>query len=277
MSDEVSELAVGGLTLRGIAKGGVETCLMVPELGVMFDVGRCPPGALRYARVLASHGHADHLAGIHYHASQRQLMRQPAPIVHVPIEIEAPLKRIFAAWSEIEGFELPIDIRGVSPGDRFEVGKGLIATALRSVHRVPSLAYVVSRVTKRLDEPYRDLSEDEIRRLKLAGADLFVEHEAPLLCVTGDTRIELFRDESLLRRTKVLVHEVTSWDDRRGVDETRMWGHTHVDEMIEFAEAFEGDALVLVHRSMRHSLRDARDVVARRFPPHLRDKVHVFP
>ena len=36
----LDELKVGGLTLRGITRGGVETCLMVPELGVMFDVMR---------------------------------------------------------------------------------------------------------------------------------------------------------------------------------------------------------------------------------------------
>jgi hypothetical protein len=59
----------------------------------------------------------------------------------------------------------------------------------------------------------------------------------------------------------VLVHEVTSWDDRRGVAETRRWGHTHVDEMIARAEQFTGEALVLVHRSLRHTKREALEVV----------------
>jgi ribonuclease Z len=74
----------------------------------------------------------------------------------------------------------------------------------------------------------------------------------------------------------VLVHEVTSWDGRRDVAEMRAWGHTHVDEMAAVAEAFEGEALVLVHRSLRHRRSEARAIVQRRFPSTVRDRVHVF-
>jgi ribonuclease Z len=101
-------------------------------------------------------------------------------------------------------------------------------------------------------------------------------HTADLLCVTGDTQIELFRDEPRVRGCRVLVHEITAWDERRTVAETRAWGHTHVDEIIACAAEFEGDALVLVHRSPRHTRGQAEDVVRDRFPASIRDKVHVF-
>ena len=77
-------------------------------------------------------------------------------------------------------------------------------------------------------------------------------------------------------RARVLVHEVTAWDDRRSVEEIRKWGHTHVEEMIPMAERFEGEALVLVHRSLRHSAQQAREIVAARFPASVKDRVHVF-
>ena len=38
MDQGEDELRVHGLTLRGVASGGIQTCLMVPELGLMFDV-----------------------------------------------------------------------------------------------------------------------------------------------------------------------------------------------------------------------------------------------
>ena len=75
---------------------------------------------------------------------------------------------------------------------------------------------------------------------------------------------------------KVLVHEVTAWDQRRGVEDTRAWGHTHVDEVIARAEQFEGEALVLVHRSPRHSRSQIEEILATRFPASVRSKVHVF-
>jgi len=273
---ELSELEVGGLTLRGRADGGVETCLMVPELKLVFDIGRCPPGALKFGRLLASHGHADHLAGLPYWVSQRHLMRQGAPIAHYPAEIDRPLRAIFEAWREIEDFPLEVDLRPVSPGDTFGVGKGLRATALRTTHRVPSLAYVVERLTQKLRPQFEGLEGDAIRELKERGESITEPVSTPLLCVTGDTQIEFFLDHPLARRCRVLVHEVTAWDDRRDREQTRQWGHTHVEEMIEHAEKFEGEALVLVHRSLRHSRRFAEAVVREQFPASVRDRVHVF-
>jgi ribonuclease Z len=273
---KAEEIEVCGLKLRGVARGGVETCLRVPELGLMFDVGLCPAGALRFDTILVSHGHADHLAGLPYLISSRAMIGAPPPTVHIPREIEAPLRRILESWSEIEGFEPGYVLCPHAPGDRFEVGEDLSVTALRTVHRVPSLGYVVERRTHRLKAEYRGRDGRELAELRAAGEAITEPISTPLLCVSGDTQIEFLLDNELVRKTRVLVYEVTSWDDRRDVAWTRDWGHTHVDEMIEHAEKFEGEALVLVHRSLRHSREDARRVVRERFPASVRDKIHVF-
>jgi ribonuclease Z len=269
------ELHVQGLTLRGVACGGLRTCLMVPELGVMFDVAPRVAGQLRYDTILVSHGHQDHLGGLPYLVSQRHMMRGGLPSVHVPIEVEAPLRRIFAAWREIEDFSLEVDLHGHAPGDTVPLRDGL-ARCVRSVHRVPSLAWIVERHTRRLRPEFVGRPGPELAERRKRGEDITELHVAPILCVTGDTRIELFDREPLVRRCAVLVHEVTGWDDRRGPDDVRQWGHTHVDEMIERAERFEGQALVLVHRSPRHTRSEAEKIVHTRFPAAVRDKVHVF-
>lgn len=269
-------LRVGGLTLTGVARGGIGTSLRVAELGVMFDVGVPVSGQLKNARILVSHGHQDHLGGLPYLLSQRHMMQQEASNVHVPAEILDPLQRIFAAWSEIEDFEMETRLHGQSPGDVVQVRKGIEAMAVRSVHRVPSLAWIIRRRTMRLTPEFADLPGEQIQALRTQGKNVTEPHVEPVLCVTGDTTIELFDREPLVRQAKVLVHEVTSWDDRRGVEHTRKWGHTHVDEIIERAEQFEGEALVLVHRSARHTKAQAEQVVAQRFPASVRDKVHVF-
>lgn len=266
----------GGLTLRGITQGGVETCLMVPQLRLMFDVGRCPPGALRYDTILCSHGHQDHLGGLPYLVSQRGMMSKPPPDVHFPREIERPLHRILEGWSEIEGFVLQANLHAHDPGECFELAPDLLVHTLRTTHRVPSLAYLVERETKKLKPEYQGREGDELRDLKQAGTDITEVTRSPLLCVSGDTQIEFFLDHPQARRCKVLVHEVTAWDERRDVASTRKWGHTHVEEVIEHAEKFEGEALVLVHRSLRHSHAQAERIVRERFPAAVRDRVHVF-
>jgi glyoxylase-like metal-dependent hydrolase (beta-lactamase superfamily II) len=56
----------------------------------MFDVGMCPPGALKFGTILVSHGHADHLGGLPYLVSQHGLMSSPPPVhVHMPAEVVA--------------------------------------------------------------------------------------------------------------------------------------------------------------------------------------------
>jgi ribonuclease Z len=275
----LDELKVGGLTLRGVTRGGVETCLMVDELGVMFDVGMCPPGALRFDTILVSHGHADHLGGIGYLVSQRQLMRAPPPAIHVPREIHEPLTRILRGWAEIEGFDLKWQLHGHEPGDRVALhgpARGCAALCLRTTHRVASLGWLIERTTQRLRPEFVGLPGPEIAELRRRGVEVLEGHTEPLLCVSGDTQIEFFQQHELVRRCKVLVHEVTSFTDERDAAQTRQWGHTHLDELVAESEKFTGEALVLVHRSMRHSRAQAERLVRERFPAGVRDRVFVF-
>lgn len=270
------ELAVAGLTLRGVTRGGIQTCLMVPELDLMFDVGGAVAGQLRHDRILVSHGHQDHLGGLPYLVSQRRLAGLAAPEVHVPAEIEDPLRRIFAAWSEIEAFTLAPTIVPHLPGDEVAIGRGLRAACVRAVHRVPALTWIINRATERLRPEFAACSGPEIAEQRRAGRDVTETVHTDVLAVTGDTQIDLVASDARLVRCKVLVHEVTAWDDRRSVAEVRGYGHTHVDEMIAWSERFEGDALVLVHRSPRHTRREAEAIVQTRFPAAVRGRVHVF-
>ena len=270
------EIKFRGLTLRGVAQGGIQTSLRVPELKVMFDIGSSSRGGFRYDRLLLSHGHQDHAGALFYVISQRGMLGKGPLTVHLPAEILGPMRRILAAWSEIEGFDLKVDWRPQKPGETFKIADKLYATGLRTTHRVPSLAYLIERRSRRLKEEFKGLAGAEIGRLKQEGVQITDPVITPLLCVTGDTQIEFFLNHASARRCQVLVHEVTAWDDRRSVEQMRRWGHTHVDEVIEHAEKFEGEALVLVHRSMRHTKAEAERIVRERFPASVRDRVFVF-
>ena len=270
------EVEVGSLHVQGIAEGGVETNLRVPELKLMFDIGMCPPKALGFRRLVVSHGHGDHFGGIHYFLSQRGMMKLPPAKIFLPEELVEPLEELLAVWSKIEGFEYAYELFPAKPGGRYAISKNLTGVAIRSQHRIPSLAWVIERRSRRLNAQFHGLPGQELAKLRKEGVEISHEVVTPVLGVSGDTTIDTFLDNELLRRCEVLVHECTSWSDKRDVASTRGFGHTHVDELIEHLEAFEGEAIVLVHRSLRHSRGFAQRVVQDRFPPSIRDKVVVF-
>lgn len=277
MERKVDEVLVGGLHLRGLAAGGVETCLRVRELNLLFDIGRCPSYALTQDRIMISHGHADHMAGLPYLVSQRGMHGLVPTEIFLPAEIAPKVDQILRLWGEIEGFDYAYRLHPVEPLQRFEIAKHHYALALRSTHRVPSLGYVILRVQKKLRPEFQERPSLEIAaQREIADSPWFETQETPILCVSGDTQIEFFDAHPYVAKSKVLVFEVTSWDDRRDVARTRHWGHTHIDEMIVASERFEGEALVLVHRSLRHSKSEAEAIVKRRFPASVRERVHVF-
>lgn len=276
MIPQPDELSVAGITLRGVASGGIKTCLMVPELKLMFDVAPSVPGQQKYSRILVSHGHHDHLGGLPYLCSQRKMGGAKTPDVHMPIEAVAPMRQVLAGWQAIEDYEIPVRLHGHEPGDSVELGHTMQARCVRSEHRIPSLCWTVRRAVKRLKKEYAALSGLEIGALRQAGTQIHDAVQTDVIAVTGDTQIELVDREPWLWDVDVLVHEVTGWDQRRTVEDVRRWGHTHVDEVIARVERFTGRALVLVHRSARHSRSEAERVVAERFPASVAKRVHVF-
>ena len=48
-----------------------ETCIIMPQLKLIFDTGRCPRRAPYQRTVLLSHAHMDHVGGLHFHVSTR--------------------------------------------------------------------------------------------------------------------------------------------------------------------------------------------------------------
>jgi len=247
--------------------GGIETCIQVPGWKLAIDLGRCPRGAVRWPTVLFTHGHVDHLGGVAWHAGMRDLQGMPAPTYYVPRENLDDLEELFTVWGRLNGAPIPHRLEGAAPGERLELNKRLVVDCLRAVHRVPTLAYVISSRSKAVKPEYRGLPSERIRSLRVEeGREVEDERITPELAYTGDTRIELIEREPLLRTVKRLVIESTFLDDRVSVKDARRRGHIHLEEIAERAELFENEALLLMHYSARHRTSEpgeARELRAR--------------
>lgn len=253
--------------------GGIETCIDVPELKLCFDIGRCPQWAVSRGRVLFTHPHMDHLGGVAYHAATRALTGQAPPTYVVAPEVQPDLERLLDTWRALDHSELPCQVVSAAPGDEVVLDRAWKAAPFRSVHRVACQGYSLWRRRTSLKPEFVGLPQSELRRLASEGVALSGERWTNELAFTGDTRIEVVEQQVDVRTARVLVLECTFLDDRVERARVHQTGHTHLDEIVERADLFENERIVLSHFSGRYSADQILRLLDAKCPPSLRERI----
>jgi ribonuclease Z len=79
-----------------------------------------------------------------------------------------------------------------------------------------------------------------------------------------------------LYESKVLVLECTFLDERKSLEASRAGCHIHLDEILERAEQFKNETLVLMHFSQLYKPREVEEILNRRCPEALRQRIVPF-
>lgn len=265
-----------GLVFEGISEGGIRTSIVCSSLELMFDFGFINPDKIHIGKILLTHAHLDHSCGIPYYVSQRSLRKLPKPTIYLPKAIQPKMAEILRLYSEIEDFQYGCDLIGIEEGETINLKPGFFFKPWSTFHRVPSFGYTVYETKKKLRKEFNDLSADEIRKLKSNGEELTEDIQTPIVSFSGDTKIEYVLKHEDVRKSKILFLEATYVCDKRDTNRAREWGHTHLDEIVENADAFENEAIVLIHGSKRYSYREYQDWIRKKIPSILKDRIHLF-
>jgi len=267
---------VHGETIRAVSVGGFETCIELPRWKLCLDIGRCPPTATRYPRVLFTHAHTDHMGGVIHHCATRDLMRMPPPRYWVPAEDADAFRELLEVWRRLDRSALPCSVHPVRPGDRIGLGGERWAQAFRAFHRVPALGYALGTTRRKLRPDLAGAAREEIVARREAGEVIHETREVVEIAFCGDTTIEVVEREPLVRQAQILLLEVTFLDDRVSVERARLKGHIHLDEVVERADLFDNEAILFTHVSARYGLEEAHDILRRRLPPDLAERVSLL-
>jgi ribonuclease Z len=273
----LTTVTAGPYSLRGISVGGVYTSLAVPELGMVFDAGASPRSSCAIDTILLSHGHADHVGALPAFLGIRGLFgKTRPPRVVMPIEIIDDLMSALAALSRLQRFPLEIEPIGMRPGDELVLRGDLRVRAVRTFHPVPSLAYLIVRRVAKLRPELQGLSGPQIAARRRDG-ETVTDHEDRLeLAYVTDTLVSALDHAPELWRARTLVMECTFLDDRKPLEAARAGCHIHLDEVIERADRFENDHVVMMHFSQIYRPDEIASILDARLPPELRKKVIPF-
>ena len=273
----LTTVTAGPYTIRGVSVGGVYTSLAVHELGLLFDVGIPARSLATTDTILLSHGHVDHIGALPALLGIRALHGKPKPPrVIMPAEIVGDLTAALAALAKLQRWPLAIDAVGMNPGDELELRGDLRVRAVRTFHPVPSLAYIVTRRVSKLRPEFRDLPGPEIAARRRAG-EAMLDHDDRLeLAYATDTLVSVLDHSPELYTARVLVIEATFLDERKSLEAARAGCHIHLDELVERADKFQNEAIVMMHCSQLYRPDEVAAILDKRLPPELRKKIVPF-
>ena len=264
------------MKLEGLSVAGVETCIEVPSLRLVLDMGRCTRSSIQYPLVLVSHGHLDHMGAVAQHAARRAMMHMGESTYVVPAAVARDVEELFNAAGRLDGQVIPRRVVPLEPGESFALGKHRWVRPFQTYHRVPSQGYTVWERRHRLRDEFHGLPGARLGELRKSGVQLEDAREIPLLSFTGDTRVDVLERTPELQLTETLVMETTFLDERVDVESARSTGHIHLDEVLQRADLLPRSEVVMSHFSARYTNEEVRRIVATRLPDELRGSVKLF-
>lgn len=261
---------LAGMAVQAVSVAAVETCIALPSARLAFDIGRCPPWAIRASTVAFTHAHVDHLGGLAHHCATRALHKLPPPRYLVPAESVDAFMALLAAWRRLDGTEMACEVISVAPGDRVPLGKHRELAVFRAVHRIPAVGYALVAHRTRLSPAWAGRSNEALIAARAGGESVNEAYSAVELVFCGDTTIDVVRREPLVRAAERLVLECTFVGDDTDVARARRTGHVHLDELAAHASQLDGvKALLLTHFSQRYSPDRIVAAVREKLPPDL--------
>jgi ribonuclease Z len=265
-----------GLTIEGYSRAAVQSYWRIPELKLGFDMGGSPWSFMGTNTFFISHGHLDHMAALPVFVARRRMMKMEPPTIYVPAEIHDQVWKMLNAWRQLDRGRMICNLVPASPGDEFELSRERVVTVFDTEHTVPSVGYVVWDRRWKLKDELVGTDEDEIRRRRLGGEEVTREVRVPLVCYCGDTAPGGLDNYEPVYQSRVLITEMTFYRPDHRKEKIHKFGHTHLDDIIERAERFENELIILAHFSTRYQENQVRREVQKRLPESLRERVELW-
>ena len=272
----LTRVDLGGLTIDAVSIGGLRTSYDLPSYKVAVDLGSSDESLTRRSVVFLTHAHVDHIGSLTHHVAQRALQRLPAPRYYVPRPIAAEFEAFLDSLRALQRNQLPAEVVGIEPGEEVQLARHLYCRPFAMDHRVPAHGYAFVRRSFKLNPDLAGQPGQVIAARRRAGDDVDVPVDDIELAIGGDGTLEGILESSDALGARRLAVEVTFVDDRVDAENAHSKGHTHVDDLVQHADAFTHEAILLTHLSSRYTMDEALEGLRQRLPAELAERCQVL-
>jgi len=262
-----------GLTVEGYSRAAVQSYWRIPELKIGFDLGGTPWAFMGTPTYFISHPHLDHMAALAPFVARRRMMKMDPPTIYLPAAVKADTERMLRAWQRLDRGRMVCDLIGVEPGDEIELSREHVVTIIETKHTVPSVGYLIWDRRKKLKPEYHGLPGPEIRDLRLSGTEVTHEVRKPLIAYLGDTAPPGLDNCDDIYDAKILITEMTFFRPEHRKSKIHKFGHTHLDDILERADRFNNEMIILCHFSTRYHVEHLKRSVMKKLPERLKERV----
>jgi ribonuclease Z len=272
----VKTLQFKGLTIEGYSRAAVQTYWRIPELKIGFDLGLQPWSFMGTDTWFVSHCHLDHIAALPVYVARRRLMKMSPPTIYLPESAVENVEKMLRLFTRLDGGRMPCRLMPTKPGDEIELSRELIVTVSATVHRVPSLGFVVWDRRRKLKAAYQGLTGDQIRDLRMSGTDVTDEVRIPIVAYVGDSAPAGLDQCPAMYQARVLITELTFIAPSHRKEKIHKFGHIHLDDLIERREKFQNELIIASHFSARYSPYRIERMISRKLPDMLGGRLHLW-
>jgi len=203
-------------------------------------------------------------------------MKMDPPTIYVPEAARDNVERMLRSWQNLDRGRMMCDLIGVKPGDEITLSREHVVTVFETKHTVPSVGYVVWDCRKKLKPELEGLSQDEIRDRRMGGEEVTQEIRVPIVCYTGDTAPAGLDGYPPVYESRILITEMTFFRPEHRKEKIHKFGHMHLDDIIERADRFQNELIILAHFSTRYHERQVENAVGQRLPSVLKERVKLW-
>jgi len=265
-------LLIPPFRVQGTSVAGEQTCVMVPELDICFDIGVCPRAALASKYLAISHGHMDHIGGLAYWCSQRNFQGMGPGHIVCSAAIAPALETMLRGYRDLEGQKMPYELTVLEPEQSIEIKNNTFLKIFDLDHTSPASGYCIIEKRSKLREDLVGLPQEKLRELKDRGEQITRTLEVPLVSYLSDTApgAALLRSDVL--NSQIVIAECTFVDPEHN-DRAKIGKHLHIGHVIEWLPLLKCEKLVLIHLSRRSNIAQARKQLRQSVKRELADKV----